>query len=85
IAGDNGLVLYTNDGGFSWDIQQTPVSSALHKIYFESDGLHGIAAGNFGHIIRTVNGGAAWTRESTITGDTLYGISMTSFGLGGES
>ena len=59
IAGENGLVLYTSDGGINWQQQNSGVTASLQDISF-CDENNGTAAGLWGAIIHTTNGGSTW-------------------------
>lgn len=61
IAGHDGVVLHTSDGGDDWSLQHedTDGDKPLFSIAF-SDAQHGLAVGLFGTAIRTADGGASW-------------------------
>ena len=68
IVGDEGEILYTNDGGTSWVRQTLNVNwnpgvgrdfEDLHDVYF-IDSQVGWAVGEKGAILKTVNQGARW-------------------------
>ncbi len=67
-VGDNGLVLFTNDGGVSWNQGECPVSCCLESVHFV-DRNNGWAVGGFtkpivnhvvGTILRSTDGGKTW-------------------------
>jgi photosystem II stability/assembly factor-like uncharacterized protein len=66
VAGDNGTILYTSDGGINWNRQTTNYTTPLLSISF-CDESNGWAAG-YGIILKTTNGGLDWNR---IYNDTL--------------
>lgn len=60
-AGHWGVILHTQDGGESWQLQrdELQVDQPLHTIWF-ADAQHGIAAGLFSLLLRTEDGGKTW-------------------------
>lgn len=62
MAGLNGTVIKTTDGGNNWEIKNNgiPSSKAIYSIFF-SDDNRGIAVGNFGTAYQTNDGGDNWT------------------------
>jgi photosystem II stability/assembly factor-like uncharacterized protein len=73
IAGENGLVLRSDDGGFHWARQTTGVPTALQAIFF-LDRNRGWAVGNLGAVICTDDGGRHWTKENAGTRKNLYAV-----------
>lgn len=59
IAGDDGFVSYTEDGGHSWSQQQTSIKDAVNDIYFRGKDEGYLLAGE--RILTTRDGGASWT------------------------
>lgn len=53
IAGNNGLILHTTDGGNNW-IQSTYTGNNLKKLSFIPGTAYGYCVGEFGTILRTV-------------------------------
>ncbi len=69
VAGDEGTVCSTADGGNSWTVQPTGITERLNDIFFISEKT-GWAVGAGGVILRTSNGGVSWSKqESGITTD----------------
>src|ERR1035437_9295042 len=68
IAGDNGSILKTSDGGQTWISRQSGTSSTLRNINFV-DANTGFAVGANGAILKTTDGGDTWiyTQESDYT------------------
>ncbi len=64
IVGNSGQVAKTEDGGYSWDSQTTPVTNLLNAVYFVDENT-GFACGNGSTIIKTTDGGLTWTDIST--------------------
>lgn len=58
IAGDDGFVSRTEDGGRSWSQQTTGINEAINDIYFRSKDDGYLLAG--GRILNTRDGGAGW-------------------------
>lgn len=61
IAGHDGIVLHTTDGGENWALQREDIDGdkPLFSIAF-SNARHGLAVGLFGTAIQTSDGGASW-------------------------
>ncbi len=77
VAGDNGRVLATADGGATWSAETTNVNKSLHSVTFV-DATHGWAVGEFGAIIATTDGGATWsTQVSGSTTQEYLGVTFT--------
>ncbi|HEV3342100.1 MAG TPA: YCF48-related protein [Pirellulales bacterium] len=63
IAGSPGTkVLYSDDGGRSWQAFATGQNLPLHSLAFV-DNLHGWAVGALGTILTTTDGGQTWQRQ----------------------
>ncbi|NBQ68390.1 MAG: hypothetical protein EBU46_05970 [Nitrosomonadaceae bacterium] len=60
IVGNNGLILYSSDGGNSWQQQNSPANVSLTSVTFHSDGQRGWAVGDEGTILATADGGNTW-------------------------
>ncbi len=58
-VGENGLILYTDDGGGNWHLQQSGVAADLYSVFFLNQN-YGWACGDNGTIIYTFNGGQTW-------------------------
>lgn len=67
------LVLYTNDGGTSWQRQRLPTKEELIHVDFVSE-KRGWIVGDGGTILRTEDGGETWTQQRTDTKATLYHV-----------
>ena len=59
IAGFDGVILHTADGGRTWARQETGTKESLESVFF-LDADHGWAAGWAGTILRTTDGGKSW-------------------------
>jgi photosystem II stability/assembly factor-like uncharacterized protein len=64
IAGSNGIILNTNNGGLSFSQQNSGTSQYISSISF-LDEFNGFAAGgdSSGIVLKTINGGITWTPE----------------------
>jgi len=71
IAGFEGTVLHTSDGGKSWEIQKSPVAVNLYDICFV-DNDTGWIVGQRGTVLHTSNGGKTWTKQETNTDQRLF-------------
>lgn len=61
-AGYWGTVLYSADGGATWQRGRTPVRNILYDVSFADD-RSGWAVGQNGVILRSRDGGETWTRQ----------------------
>lgn len=67
------LVLYTTDGGSSWQRQQVPVKDELIHLDFDGD-KRGWMVGSGGRILHTSDGGESWTLQQSGTRAALYHV-----------
>ncbi len=70
VAGDSGIIMFTSDGGNSWQIQNTPINYSIHNIHFLNEHLGWALSwrrNEFGPIgttfLKTTNGGSTWIAE----------------------
>lgn len=77
IAGQDGVVLRTLDGGATWTVTSAPTTAHLRAIRFV-DASVGWAVGDGGTILRTTNAGATWTVQSSGTQVALLGVAAVS-------
>lgn len=63
-AGRRGMILYTNNGGTTWN-EQTTINHNLGGVYFPNDHT-GWAVGGGGTILHTTNGGVSFVEEEEI-------------------
>lgn len=75
VAGDNGILLKTENGGNTWVSQPTPTSSAIYSINFVSQFVGFIAGGN-GTLYKTTDGGSTWTKLVSPVADDLYSLAV---------
>ena len=90
VAGHDGVILNTVDGGQTW--QRQDKGDELETSYLDVlflDNLHGFAVGAYGKFIRTKNGGKSWQASAPSDHDVHYNrITATPGGrlfLAGES
>lgn len=64
IVGHDGSILYSNDGGETWIIQQylPELEKPLLDVIFKNK-MNGIAVGAYGQFYRTSDGGQSWIYE----------------------
>lgn len=67
------LVLYTADGGASWQRQRVPVRDELIHLDFDGD-RRGWIVGSGGRILHTRDGGESWTLQNSGTTAALYHV-----------
>ncbi|PYS93314.1 MAG: hypothetical protein DMF64_05545 [Acidobacteria bacterium] len=67
------LVLFTADGGATWQRQNVPTRDELIHLDFVGD-KRGWIVGDKGTILRTLDGGQTWTRARVNTNATLYHV-----------
>ena len=61
IAGWGGIILHTTNGGDTWGLQNTPVTS-LSCIFFTNP-QNGWSSGLGGDVVHTTNGGETWVLQ----------------------
>jgi len=74
-VGGDGVILHTDDGGFSWDTQTVGKAIGLNSIYVV-DRQRAFVVGARGIILSTHNGGERWIELKTPTKDHLYSITF---------
>ena len=82
VAGDSGLILYTNDGGSSWIQQQSNTNKNIIDLFFLNEDLGWAVAWSEGilplvtFILKTTDGGNNWTatefRQDNILMYSIY-------------
>lgn len=73
-VGNNGVILKTDNGGFTWKSKNSPSGLNLTKVLFINESI-GFIVGDQGLVLKTTDGGELWRRVSTKTVDNLSGIS----------
>jgi len=71
VSGYNGLILRTNNGGFSFTAQNSGTSNNLYSVYFVDEN-NGWALGEAGVIVHTSDGGNTWVLQTSGTTDWFY-------------
>jgi len=66
VAGNNGLIMRTINGGKSWNAITTSINKNLNSISFLNSSL-GVAVGDSGAVLITSNGGSSWSATQTGT------------------
>ena len=65
VAGSNGEIHKTIDGGANWTPQNSGISQNFFSIHFENDTIgYACASNGLGYIVRTVDGGQNWISQS---------------------
>jgi photosystem II stability/assembly factor-like uncharacterized protein len=77
VAGSEGTLIHTVDGGQNWDSQSFP-GTFFNDILFLNSSI-GLACGQKGLIIRTDNGGKSWQKTTPLSEHTL--TRLAGFGL----
>ena len=62
VAGEHGLIAYSDDDGVTWHQSQVPVSVLLTSMAFANP-KDGWAVGHMGVILHTSDGGATWQKQ----------------------
>jgi photosystem II stability/assembly factor-like uncharacterized protein len=63
MAGSNGKIVRSNDGGQSWSVQKTDITDNLQDID-AWDAEHAVAVGNDATVVVSGDGGETWARVS---------------------
>jgi photosystem II stability/assembly factor-like uncharacterized protein len=74
IAGDNGFVSRTEDGGKTWSQQPIGTNEAINDIYFRGKDEGYVLAGN--RIFSTRNGGEQWREIRRFSSDEFGGAEL---------
>ncbi len=81
IAGEDGFVRHTTDGGLTWQSQFSMVGEDIYASYF-IDELTGWMVGKEGSIIHTNDGGFTWTSQFSGTSNSLHSIGFANSNVG---
>lgn len=94
VAGERGIVLYSDDGGRHWAQSEVPVSVTLTALYF-LDAKQGWAVGHDGAVLHTADGGKSWDKQvdgyrlneiaRTDAQEQLYRLQQSASGAGGDT
>lgn len=75
LAGSNGTVYQTNDGGYTWTLTNTGLGSEnLNSIHVNNDGFNAAVVGDNGKFYYSFNGGSSWIPEYTNTDKNLKSV-----------
>ena len=80
VVGDSGTILFTNDGGNTWNTQSSPVNYPLTAIVMLNDTVGYISVGDTssasstGAVLKTVDGGNTWSLIDPGTSNALLDI-----------
>ena len=77
IAGENGLVLRSTDGGVTFETLDTEVDATLLSVSFTSAD-NGVVVGEGGTILVTANGGRSWQQSDGGTSSRLNAVDFAS-------
>ena len=80
-VGDNGAVVTTSDGGFSWVLRNSEVDASLYGVALSQDGTSGIAVGWNGVILTSDNGGVNWTKRKSGLDIALNNVALSEDGV----
>lgn len=73
IVGYYGTILFSEDRGKTWTIQQSGTRRALFRADFINDDK-GWISGSYGTVLYTENGGKSWLRQKSGTAEHVFGI-----------
>ncbi|MCX7878167.1 MAG: YCF48-related protein, partial [Ignavibacteria bacterium] len=77
LAGNNGALRRTTDGGNNWTVINTGTSLSLFSSSFINSNT-GYVVGSGGLILKSTNAGANWFSQTSGTTQSLFGVSGTS-------
>src|SRR5271166_4913830 len=83
VAGDNGTILHSDNGGATWVAHTSEAQSWLRSVSFAADGQRGWVVGNSGRIFHSDNGGATWAAQTSGTESDLSSVSFAADGQRG--
>ena len=75
IVGDNGTILYTENGGDKWEKQDSGTFCRLYSVYF-ADETTGWVVGENGTILYSTNGGETWKPQKSPLKTSFYGVNF---------
>ena len=64
--GLGGTILTTQDGGKTWNKQESGTDENLYHVALDADGKRGIAVGSDGTILISQNGGTTWNNQEKV-------------------
>ena len=81
VAGDDGRILRTTNGGTTWVSQTSGTVWSLYGVSF-TDANAGTVVGHKGTILRTTDGGARWVSQTSGTDNWLHAVCFTDANTG---
>lgn len=81
VAGKNGILKKTSNGGATWSSQTSGTSKELKSIHF-ADANTGWAVGKESIVLKTVNGGNTWVSKPNPAHEDLYAVAFYGTGTG---
>ncbi len=87
VAGYNGAILNSTDGGQNWYSQTSGVTDLIQDIFFLNQ-YNGWAVGDYGKVLKTTDGGLTWLLRTDLSTKDLYKVLFTDINIGwifGES
>jgi photosystem II stability/assembly factor-like uncharacterized protein len=84
VVGENGVIIHTNDGGISWDFQESGTSFRLRSVVFTDSQTGWIVGGETaGYIIlHTSDGGNNWFEQDSDSTACLKSVFFIDFSKG---
>jgi photosystem II stability/assembly factor-like uncharacterized protein len=76
VVGAKGIILFTDDGGRTWERQNSSVGGHLYHIETRGKDI-AIVVGENGVILRTSNAGQSWERIAADTRETLVNVAFS--------
>lgn len=81
VVGSNGRILYTSNGGTTWNAQTSGTAQALEGVSFV-DTVNGWVVGGGSTVIHTTDGGANWTSQDSGSTASFYCANFLNSNLG---
>ncbi|MBE2218657.1 MAG: T9SS type A sorting domain-containing protein [Ignavibacteria bacterium] len=81
VAGDNGVIYRTIDGGEAWEQAVTNTTENILKTT-AADGNSIVAVGTNGLILRSIDAGESWETMTSNTTADLHGVFISANGIG---
>ena len=73
ISGDAGVILFSADGGKTWNLLKNDLSAPIFSLYFKN-ALEGFAVGHGGFFGYTEDGGKTWHQQNSFVKENLNKI-----------
>ena len=83
VAGDNGMIAKTLDGGDLWRVKHRLAGLSLTDLHMHKDGRQGWVSANGGLILATQDGGETWSPAQSAAGSTRLALAMDQSGKTG--